>query len=129
MISKDKWFANATEAKEKWGSTPAYKQYEEKAKDYSNQKWENLAQGMNNIMAQFALCMQANTPADSAEAQNLVSLLQDYITENYYHCTKEILAGLGQMYVADERFQNNIDKHGHGTAAYIRKAIEAYCHK
>ena len=48
---------------------------------------------------------------------------------NYYHCTKEILAGLGQMYVADERFQNNIDKHGNGTAAFIRDAIQVYCGK
>ena len=52
-----------------------------------------------------------------------------YITENYYCCTKEILAGLGQMYVADERFKNNIDKHADGTAAFISEAIAVYCSK
>ena len=56
--------------------------------------------------------------------QNLVKLLQDHITENYYNCTDEILAGLGQMYVADVRFKNNIDKHGDGTAEFIREAIQ-----
>ena len=78
-------------------------------------------------MAQFAMCMKAENAPDSAEAQSLVKTLQEHITANYYHCTKEILAGLGQMYVADERFQNNIDKHGKGTAAFIRDAIQVYC--
>ena len=50
--------------------------------------------------------------------------LQNHITENYYTCTNEILAGLGKMYVADERFKNNIDKHGDGTAAFVSEAIE-----
>ena len=56
----------------------------------------------------------------------LVKELQDYITENYYTCTNEILAGLGQMYVADERFKANIDKNGDGTAEFVSKAIENY---
>ena len=66
---------------------------------------------------------------DSTEAQNLVKMLQNHITENYYLCTNEILAGLGQMYVADDRFKNNIDKHADGTAAFICEAIEFYCRK
>lgn len=65
----------------------------------------------------------------SPEAQHLVKMLQTHISENYYHCTNEILAGLGQMYVADQRFQNNIDKHAEGTADYICAAIQAYCNQ
>ena len=64
---------------------------------------------------------------DSAQAQNLVKALQNHITENYYLCTNGILVGLGQMYVADERFRNNIDRHADGTAAFIREAIEICC--
>lgn len=67
------------------------------------------------------------TTADSDKAQALVNELQSYITENYYTCTKRILAGLGQMYVSDERFKNNIDKHIQGTAEFVRDAIEIYC--
>ena len=55
-----------------------------------------------------------------------MNAFDNYITENYYHCTNEILAGLGQMYVADERFKNNIDKHADGTAAFISEAIGVY---
>ena len=71
--------------------------------------------------------MKNNSTSDSAEAQDLVKTLQSHITWNYYLCTNEILSGLGQMYVADERFRKNIDKHGDGTAEFICKAIEAYC--
>ena len=86
-----------TEAKEKWGKTDAYKEHEEKTKNYSKQKWNDIAEGMEHIMTEFALCMKKNECPDSTEAQNLVKMLQNYITENYYHCTNEILEGLGQM--------------------------------
>ena len=117
------------EAKEKWGKTDAYKEHAERTKNYSRQKWNDLAEEMDHIMAEFALCMGKGESPGSTEAQNLVKRLQSHITENYYLCTNEILAGLGQMYVADERFQNNIDKHADGTAAFICEAIEAYCGK
>ena len=117
------------EAKEKWGKTDAYKEYAERTKDYSKQKWNEIAEGMDHIMAEFAICMKKSETPDSEEVQNLVKMLQSHITENYYLCTNEILAGLGQMYVADERFKNNIDKHADGTAAFICEAITVYCRK
>ena len=115
------------EAKEKWGQTPAYKQHAEMTKNYSGQKWNDLAEGMDRIMAEFAVCMGNGKAPDAAEAQNLVKMLQNHISSNYYLCTNEILAGLGQMYVADERFRRNIDQHADGTAAFISQAIEVYC--
>ena len=117
------------EAKAKWGKTEAYQEHAEKTKNYSKDKWGSLVELMNDIMAEFAVCMKNGANPNSAEAQNLVKMLQNHITENYYTCTNEILAGLGQMYVADERFKNNIDKHGDGTAEFIREAIEVYCGK
>ena len=76
-------------------------------------------------MDAFAKCMQGGAAPDSAQARELVNTLQNYITAHYYQCTDRILAGLGQMYVADERFKNNIDKHAPGTAAFICEAIAA----
>ena len=115
------------EAQEKWGKTDAYKEYSEKTGRYSEEKQKNLAEETDRIMSAFADCMKTGKSSDSDEAQELVNLLQSHITENYYRCTKEILAGLGQMYVYDERFKNNIDKHGDGTAEFVSKAIEIYC--
>ena len=118
-----------SEAKEKWGQTPAYKEHEEKTKQYSKEKWNTLAGEMNDIFAEFVACMKDGEKPDSAKAQNLVKMLQDHITQNYYLCTDEILAGLGQMYTQDERFKNNIDKNADGTAVFVCGAIEFYCYK
>ena len=117
------------EAKEKWGKTDAYKEHAERTRNYSKQKWNDLAEGMDHIMAEFALCMKNGEASSSTEAQSLVKALQTHITENYYHCTNEILTGLGQMYVADERFKSSIDKHAAGTSAFIRDAINNFCRK
>ena len=117
------------EAQEKWGNTSAYKEHTEKTKNYSKQKWDTLAKDMDCIMADFAVCMKNGETSDSDEAQSLVKKLQNHITENYYLCTNEILSGLGQMYVQDERFKNNIDKHADGTATFICEAIVVYCSK
>ena len=118
-----------SEVKEKWGNTDAYKEHAVRTKNYSKQKWNDLAEGMDCIMAEFAECMRKGKMPDSHEAQNLVKMLQNHITENYYLCTNEILAGLGQMYVADERFKNNIDKYADGNALFVCEAIEVYCGK
>lgn len=117
------------EAKEKWGKTDAYKEHEEKAEGYTDDEWNSLAEGMDNIMEEFAVCMKNEEAPDSVEVQDLVKALQNYITENYYLCTNKILTGLGQMYVADERFRNNIDRHADGTAEFICEAIGVYCRK
>lgn len=82
---------------------------------------------MDSIIAEFADCKRRGLTSDSKEAQELVKRWQGFITENYYTCTKEILAGLGEIYVADERFRDNIDRHDNGTAQFMSDAIKAYC--
>lgn len=82
---------------------------------------------MEERIAEFADCKRKGFSPISTEAQALVKKWQDFITENYYTCTKEILAELGEMYVADERFCKNIDRHGDGTAQFMSDAIKAYC--
>ena len=119
----------STEARERWGATDAYRDHEQKTKNYTKEKWVEANNGMMAIFAEFAACKQSGADADSAKAQMLVAKLQAHITENYYTCTDEILAGLGKMYVADERFKKNIDKYGEGTAEFAADAIEVYCRK
>lgn len=117
----------ANEVKEKWGDTPAYKEYSQKTKGYSKDNFNAMGEGLENILEDFAVCMNGGLSPDSTDAQALVKKLQSYITENFYTCTNEVLSGLGQMYVADERFKNNIDKHSVGTAEFISNAINYYC--
>ncbi len=116
-----------SEAKEKWGQAQAYKEHAEKTKDYSKDKWQSVTDGLDSIFGEFAVCMQSGYAPDSEGAKALVEKLQKHITDNFYTCTKEILSGLSQMYVSDERFKQNIDKHRVGTAKFVSKAIIEYC--
>ena len=118
-----------TETRSRWGNTDAYLEHEQKTKNFTKEKWSEATDGLMAIFAEFAACKESGATADSAEAQALVAKLQPHITENYYTCTDEILSGLGKMYVADERFQKNIDKYGEGTAEYASASIEVYCRK
>ena len=116
----------SAEARERYGGTAAYREHEQKTKNYTKEKWAEANEGLMAIFAELAICKTNGASADSAEAQALVAKLRAHITANYYTCTDEILAGLGKMYVADERFKKNIDKYGEGTAEFVSDAITAY---
>ncbi len=116
----------ARQAKASWGKTEAYQEFEAKSKGRSEAKEEALAKGLMEIFAELGRIKEA-APSDEA-AQSLVKKLQDYISEHYYHCSKEILLGLGQMYAAGGEFTENIDAAGGpGTAEFTRQAILVYC--
>ncbi|MDO5520632.1 MAG: MerR family transcriptional regulator [bacterium] len=115
----------AKEVKERWGTTDAYKESEQKTKGYSKEDWNAIQEESADIMKAFAA--HKEEPSDSKELQELVSRWQQHITKRYYNCTKEILAGLGLMYTADERFKKNIDQYGEGTAECMANAIAVYC--
>ena len=114
------------EARERYGNTAVYKEHEQKTKNYTKEKWAEANDGMMAIFAEFAACKDSGASADSTEAQALVVKLRAHITANYYTCTDEILAGLGKMYVCDERFKKNIDKYGEGTAEFAAEGIKIY---
>ena len=116
-----------TEARERWGTTDAYREHERNTKNYSKEKWAEVNDGLMVMFAEFAECKNNGYVANSPEVQSLVGKLQEYITQNYYACTCEILAGLGQMYIADERFKKNIDKYGEETAEFASEAIGVFC--
>jgi hypothetical protein len=116
----------AAQAKAAWGTTPAYKEYEEKSKGRTKEDNLKIHQGMIDIFGEFGQIR--NTDPASEEAQEMVKKLQDYITEHMYTCTKEILGGLGMMYGGGGDFTTNIDKMGgKGTAEFASRAIEIYC--
>ena len=115
------------EARSRWGNTDAYCEHEQKTKNYTKEKWAEANDALMAIFAEFAKCKNNGYDVHLPEVQSLVGKLQDYITRNYYTCTDEILAGLGEMYVADERFEKNIDRYGEGTAEFASKAIAVFC--
>lgn len=113
------------QAKESWGKTDAWKEYEQKSAGRSKEQEIVLGQKMMAIFAEFGQVIDKG-PA-SEEAQMLVKKLQNYITENFYTCTDEILESLGLMYAGGGDMTANIDKMGgEGTAVFANEAIEAY---
>jgi len=118
----------AREAKQQWGKTDAYKEFEEKSKGWTEETASGIAGEMMAIFAGFGQLMSAGTACDSEAAQAQVHILRTYITEHFYDCTPQILSGLGKMYTSDGRFAENIDKAGGaGCADFAGKAIAAYC--
>ena len=118
----------AEQARKTWGYTDTYREYEGKASGRSKAEEQAYGAGLMELFTQFGA--MKGCPPESAEAQEQVKKLQNYITAHYYRCTNEILAGLGQMYAADEAFRENIDSAGgEGTAEFVSRAIERYCHR
>ena len=113
----------AKEAKAKWGNTEAYKEFETKT---AGKDMQETGDKLMDIFRQFGEVRHLS-PA-STEAQALVAKLQNFISNNYYNCTKQILFGLGQMYAAPGEMNDNIDKAGGaGTGVFARDAITIYC--
>ena len=117
----------AKEVKERWWTSKAYEESEKKTSSYNKEKWGDINQETSEIFKGFAELR--NSDPGSEEVQELVRRWQKYITDNFYTCTNEILSGLGLMYVEDERFKENLDKNGEGTAKLMAEAIKIYCSK
>ena len=116
----------AAEAKAKWGKTSAYKEFEQKTASQTPAQMQSTGDALMDIFAQFG-SIRHLSPA-SEEAQELVRRLQQFITDHYYTCTRQILRGLGQMYIAGDSMTENIDRAGGaGTAEFVHRAIEISC--
>lgn len=115
----------AKEVQEKWGTLDAYQENIQKTNKYSKEDWAEVIKESYKIMKKFAQHLGDTT--DSKEVQKLVEEWKEHITKYHYNCTDEILAGLGEIYIADERFVKNMDKFGEGTAKLMSDAIKVYC--
>ena len=118
----------AREAKASWGTTPEWKEYEQKSKGRTKEQTAAISEGMMDIFRSFGAIREGD-PA-SAEAQALVNRLQGYITENFYTCSDGILLSLSKMYGGGGSMTENIDKvGGPGTGAFAEQAIAVHCKK
>lgn len=119
--------AFAAEAKARWGDTKAWRESSRRMENDTQQKREVRTEEMNGIFRRFA-ALTGEAP-DSPEVQAALTDWQAFITDNYYRCTDEILAGLGKLYLADQRFRKTLDRFGPGTAWLMSDAIAARFHR
>lgn len=120
----------AEEAKKRWGGTDAYREFEQKHGTRTAAESSDAAEGLMRIFDSFGELLRQGESESGEKAISAAGELQRYITANFYNCTDEILSGLGEMYVSDERFRANIDgRCGEGTAQFASAAISAYLKK
>lgn len=116
----------AEEVKQRWGSTQAYAEYSQRSKKKTAEERQAEEKGFMELFGRLGALRQL--PPQDPSVQKEIAALQAYITDHYYTCTREILGGLGQMYLCDERMKRNIDQAGgEGTAEFAAKAISVYC--
>jgi DNA-binding transcriptional MerR regulator len=113
------------EAKQRWGETDAYKQSAQRTASYGKAEWQAIKDESEGIYGSFAELMADGVAAEDVRAMDVAEQHRAHISRWFYDCPVEMHAGLGQMYVADVRFQENIDKHGQGLAEYMAAAIAA----
>lgn len=115
----------AEEVKQKYGKTEAYRESEKKTSQYTKDDWAAITAQASAIYQKIAGAMDRG-PADP-EVQEAVGEWRQHITDHFYNCTLEIFRGLGDLYVEDRRFTENIDKTRPGLAAFLREAMHIYC--
>lgn len=113
------------EVKQKYGETEAHKESMKKISQYKKEDWRRIHDASEKINAKIVKNMDKG-PSDPIVQQG-IGEFRKYITDNFYNCTPEILRGLGEMYVTDERFTKNLDKHREGYSKFLREAINIYC--
>lgn len=118
----------ARQAKEQWGKTAEYKEFEKKSQNRGEDEQRVITEQFMQLFADFGKLKDGRP--ESADAQSLVKKLQEFISEHFYQCSNDVLLSLGHMYAGGGEFTANIDRAGGmGTAEFTAEAIRIYCGK
>jgi len=113
------------EVQERWGETDAYAQSKRRTSAYTKEDWVRIKQEGEDVEVRFAAALQAGVPADSEQAMDIAEEHRQQISRNFYDCPPEMHAGLGRMYVEDERFTAHYEQIAPGLAQYVSTAVQA----
>jgi DNA-binding transcriptional MerR regulator len=114
-----------TEVEERWGKTDAYAESRRKTSSYTKEDWLRIKEEGADVERRFASALQSGVPADSEQAMDLAEAHRQQISRNFYDCSPEMHAGLGRMYVEDERFTAHYEQIAPGLAEYVSTAVQA----
>lgn len=113
------------EVEERWGDTDAYAESKRKTAAYSKEDWVRIKAEMEDIGNRFVAAMRSGAAPDSAEAMDVAEDNRQHISRWFYECSPEMHAGLGRMYVEDERFTATYEAMAPGLAQYVSTAVQA----
>lgn len=112
------------EVRERWGSE-ALDASNQKVLNMSEEDYKNVTQLAEDVQRTLSEAMETGDPA-SELAQKCADLHKQWLTYFWKEYNKEAHAGLGQMYVDDERFKAYYDQVKPGAAEFLRDAILIY---
>ena len=113
------------EAEERWGDTDAWSQSQRRTSAYTKDDWIRIKEEADAVERRFAEALRSGVPADSEQAMDVAEEHRQSISRNFYDCSPEMHAGLGRMYVEDERFTAHYEKRATGLAQYVSTAVQA----
>ncbi|MGY1808712.1 MerR family transcriptional regulator [Blastococcus sp. SYSU D00669] len=113
------------EVQERWGETDAYKESQRRTKSYTKDDWLRIKEEGADVERRFAEAMRSGVPADSEPAMDVAEAHRQQISRWFYDCPPEMHAGLGRMYVEDERFTAHYEQVAPGLAQYVSTAVQA----
>jgi DNA-binding transcriptional MerR regulator len=115
----------ADEAKQRWGGTDAYKVSMRRTKSYTEADWKRFKEEQSSIYADAVAAMRSGKGPDDPAAMDAAERHRLSIDRWFYPCSRQMHCGLADMYEADQRFQENIDKHAAGLTTFLSAAIRA----
>jgi MerR family transcriptional regulator, thiopeptide resistance regulator len=115
----------ADEARERWGHTEAYRESARRAQGYGEAEWSEIRRESEQIVGDLVAAMRAGESADGVAARALAERHRQHISRWFYPCSPQMHRGLGEMYIADERFTRTYEREATGLAAYLHDAIVA----
>ena len=113
------------EVKERWGKTDAYRESARRTSQYTKADWEQYNAESHAIMTDAAQLFRSGSPAEGDEAMAVAERHRLSIDRWFYPCGPEMHAALADMYEADARFGESIDKYAPGLTAWWSSAIRA----
>ncbi|MET7517910.1 MerR family transcriptional regulator [Streptomyces sp. NPDC005480] len=115
----------ADEARERWGGTDSYAESQRRAARYTKDDWKRMQAEVADWGERYDSLMAAGEPPTGERAMDMAEEHRQHITKWFYECGFEIHCGLGEMYVADERFKEFYESMRPGLAEHLRGAILA----
>ncbi|MFY0546441.1 MerR family transcriptional regulator [Brevibacillus sp. H7] len=97
----------------------------ERTSKWKKEDWDKVAAQGEEFHKEFAAAIERGEAVDSPEVQKLVQKHFEWIN-NFYTPTKEVYAGLGDLYVDHPDFRKFYEKYHPQLAEYLRDAIKIY---
>lgn len=113
------------EAEERWGDTDAYEESARRTKSYTKDDWDRQREEQASIYRDAVAAMQGGAKPEDVVAMDLAERHRLAIDRWFYPCSRRMHRDLAELYEADDRFAQNIDRFGVGLTPFLAEAIRA----